>query len=78
MSTANSKQGFIPLFEYEIQNRSLALTITGRAAEAFKKTENAEFWQAYHGLELVNQERFTPFAVKYSSRRIAAFTRYRH
>ena len=69
MSTANSKQGFIPLFEYEIQNRSLALTITGRAAEAFKKTENAEFWQAYHGLELVNQKRIKSFFATWSTKR---------
>jgi len=62
---ADSQAEFLDLLEYEIQNRVYAYSATQKAAESAENGPMKQYWQAYHALEQLNQERYQPIAEQY-------------
>lgn len=57
---------FLSLFEYELQNRAIALYATGKAMQSTEQADSRAFWSAYHDLEVLNQTIYAPYAATYS------------
>ena len=60
------QEEFVKLFDYEVQNRALALISLQNLSKDEENPVKKEFWDAYLALECLNQKRYQPFANKYS------------
>lgn len=61
-----NKERFYKLFNYEVQNRAMALIGIKKLSVRLKGTPEGVFWEEYYKLELLNQERFLPITRKYN------------
>lgn len=61
----DSREQFLQLFDYEIQNRAYALNTISGQLEIIETAELKRFYNAYLALEHLNQQLYSPIAKKY-------------